>query len=233
MRNDRGYLYILSNSSLKYNDLYKIGVTKNSPQDRCAELSRSTAIPQSFTLEYSKEVHNIFVAESRIHLLLKEYRYQSNKEFFRINIDLAKEVISKVIDHLTYHDIVSETIGLRGDLNMSLILNTYKTMNNFKLFNMLLASTRGNTMLDQIFGLPENIADGFLSSSQLSEFIGISNIRAIEIIKEFVEGYQYRKIKLETGVNVPVFKYIRYGNGELIWLFTNEFRKLFINHMIE
>lgn len=233
MDNNAGYIYIFSNPVFKYDDLFKIGVTKDLPNERCVQLSRSTAIPDTFKLEYFKKVNDSTIAEKRIHLLLKEYRYRNNKEFFQIKIKLAKAAINKVVDHLENYSTISDAIGIYKDFDMLELINTfsaYARVNNIKLMQILLASVRGNTMLDQILNLPEDIADGFLSAKQVADLLKFSPQHAAGIMGKFAKQYRYSKIKSQQKVDIQIFEDIRFGNRELIWTFTRDFRKLFINH---
>lgn len=89
------YIYILSNPSLPY---LKIGRTKNKPEFRTFDLSKSTSIPTDFILEYWDECKNSHICEEQIHEKLNLYRVSDSKEFFDIDLNLACETISNTID---------------------------------------------------------------------------------------------------------------------------------------
>jgi len=89
------YVYILTNPSYD-NDLFKIGMTTRSPFVRAKELSRDTGVPTDFIVAYTKEVIDAREAERKIHYILRDYSY--NKEFFKIDINLAIEIIELSLD---------------------------------------------------------------------------------------------------------------------------------------
>jgi hypothetical protein len=90
------YIYVLTNPSYE-NDLLKIGMTTRSPMIRARELSRDTGVPNDFIVAYTKEVIDAREAERRIHYVLRDYAY--NKEFFKIDINLAVEIIELSLEY--------------------------------------------------------------------------------------------------------------------------------------
>ncbi len=106
-----GYLYILSNPSIK-DGLLKIGLTKMAPEDRCKSLSRSTSIPADFVIEHSVKVPNVSSAEARLHLILSRYRYTKNKEFFSIPVKKAVQYSYVVTNYTEHHEGFSPTFSL-------------------------------------------------------------------------------------------------------------------------
>lgn len=95
----KGFIYILSNDSLKEN-LFKIGKTSKQTEDRNKQLSSSTSIPEKFKIEAEFEFSDINWAERKIHAKLSKYRYNTKKEFFNCEFDTAKQVIleTQIID---------------------------------------------------------------------------------------------------------------------------------------
>ena len=91
----KGFIYILSNNSLKDN-LLKIGKTGKTTSDRNKQLSSSTSIPENFKTEFEFEFSNINWAEREIHSKLSEYRYNRKKEFFNCDIEIAKQAIIEI-----------------------------------------------------------------------------------------------------------------------------------------
>lgn len=97
------YIYILSNPS--FSDLYKIGYTANSVEERMSQLY-STGVPSKFVLEFCIEVKDGFLVEKHFHRTLKEYRY--GKEFFKLPlpklIQICKEELLKGdINFISYY----------------------------------------------------------------------------------------------------------------------------------
>ena len=91
----KGFIYILSNSSLKEN-LFKIGKTSKSTSQRTKQLSSSTSIPESFEILHEFEFNDLNWAEREVHKELDKYRYNRKKEFFNCDIDIAKSAILKI-----------------------------------------------------------------------------------------------------------------------------------------
>ncbi len=91
------YIYILASPALP--ELVKIGKTTGDPRQRVQQLSSSTSLPHPFVLLHAEEVEDCDLAERKVHELLKEYRENKRREFFRIGvaqaIELVKDVASK------------------------------------------------------------------------------------------------------------------------------------------
>lgn len=71
-------------------NLYKIGCTSKSPQNRADELSKATGVPSEFFVVCYIEVENFNKVEQFFHKELEQYRCNSRREFF--NVDLEKIV---------------------------------------------------------------------------------------------------------------------------------------------
>ncbi|SNB31228.1 conserved hypothetical protein [Flavobacterium psychrophilum] len=91
----KGFIYILSNNSLKEN-LFKIGKTSKSTSQRIKQLSSSTSIPESFEILHEFEFSDLNWAEREVHKELDKYRYNRKKEFFNCEIEIAKSAILKI-----------------------------------------------------------------------------------------------------------------------------------------
>jgi hypothetical protein len=91
----KGFIYILSNNSLKEN-LFKIGKTSKSTSQRTKQLSSSTSIPESFEILHEFEFSDLNWAEREVHKELDKYRYNRKKEFFKCEIEIAKSAIFKI-----------------------------------------------------------------------------------------------------------------------------------------
>jgi len=98
--NEPNYVYLLSNSSLP--EWVKIGRTNN--LDRRLKELYNTSIPTPFKLEQSIKTVNLFkakIVETSIHTLidnlnplLRKETEAKNREFFKISIDLGKDLFS-------------------------------------------------------------------------------------------------------------------------------------------
>ena len=102
---DTGKIYILRNPAFA-NDCYKIGMTRREVKDRINELSRFTGIPARFEVVYETAVANCVFAENVIHKKLENYRFEKDREFFTINLDIAIEIIESVVK--TINDLAAE-----------------------------------------------------------------------------------------------------------------------------
>ena len=90
--NIKGFVYILSNETMP--GLLKIGYSERPVQERVAELNRATAVPSPFLIEAYFGFAEPQTAENLIHQRLSQYRL-NNKEFFKIEVDRAVEIISQ------------------------------------------------------------------------------------------------------------------------------------------
>jgi len=75
--------------------ILKIGKTERCPEERISELSSVTAIPTEFVLEYKIHVSNCDIAEKTVHESLCTFRVSNNREFFKIGVNEAKDVMRK------------------------------------------------------------------------------------------------------------------------------------------
>ncbi len=91
----KGYIYIMINPSLE-KDLLKIGRTARKPEERASELC-TTGVPVRFHVAYEEEVEDSFLAESILHQQLTNYRYDKRREFFRLPLKSAIEIVRKVV----------------------------------------------------------------------------------------------------------------------------------------
>ncbi|MDN3494291.1 GIY-YIG nuclease family protein [Winogradskyella bathintestinalis] len=132
----RGFIYILSNNSLKA-DLLKIGKTTKKSTDRSKQLSASTSIPENFKVEDEFEFADLNWAEKEIHNSLSEYRYNKKREFFTCEFDIAKQVIieTQIIDKQRQIDKLKKDInGFENILNSSEFIK-HKWISFFKKLN--------------------------------------------------------------------------------------------------
>ena len=97
--NDNGFVYIMRNPSMKEN-IFKIGCTRKSPTDRAEDLSDSTGVAEKFeVVEFwkCKNFKAAHSAEQEILASLDRYRISNNREFFKIDKDLAIKNINFVL----------------------------------------------------------------------------------------------------------------------------------------
>lgn len=91
---DYQYVYVFSNPSMP--GLYKIGYTDKLPERRLETLSRGTGVPEMFQLVYSYPCFNGIRLEREVHLALKEYRINEDREFFQAPLSTILETIERL-----------------------------------------------------------------------------------------------------------------------------------------
>lgn len=97
MIEDLGEVYVLSNPSLP--GILKIGFTARADIEvRVEELSKSTAIPLPFKIEFNQAVENPQQYERLIHARFSKWRVAPDKEFFKIDTDYAIEEINEILN---------------------------------------------------------------------------------------------------------------------------------------
>lgn len=89
------FIYILENASMP--GLVKIGRTERSVSERVGELSSHTGVPTSFTVVKEYAVENSVEAEKIIHERLSDFRVNDNREFFKIDVDDAMEIVESIL----------------------------------------------------------------------------------------------------------------------------------------
>jgi chromosome segregation ATPase len=93
-----GYVYIISNIGSFGQNVYKIGVTRRlDPMDRINELS-SASVPFKFDVHALIFTDDAYKLETELHEYFDKKRVNKvnkRKEFFRLNIDEIKEILSK------------------------------------------------------------------------------------------------------------------------------------------
>ena len=105
-----GLVYIVSNSE-QNKDLYKIGKTSRTIDERIKELNSATGTLGKFQAHATFLVEDIDFSEKDIHKKLSKLRYQSNREFFKCNYT---ELLVKVRD-LIAEDCLKENLITQPD----------------------------------------------------------------------------------------------------------------------
>jgi hypothetical protein len=88
------WVYILSNPSLP--NIFKIGYTTNSPEERAKQISSSTGVVLPYKVEYAFRCWSGEKLEHEIHKYLDSYRVNNQREFFQIEFDQAKTIIERI-----------------------------------------------------------------------------------------------------------------------------------------
>lgn len=85
------WVYILSNPSMP--GLLKIGYTKDTPEQRAIEIGKATGVAAPFVVEYAFKCFDGELLEREVHNCLEKYRENSRREFFKVPINEATNVI--------------------------------------------------------------------------------------------------------------------------------------------
>lgn len=87
-------MYVLSNPAMP--GLLKIGQTRRAIEERLAELSSATGVPQAFRAERVFEVERPEACERRVHAALQDCRV-GGREFFSISLEEALPRIEEIV----------------------------------------------------------------------------------------------------------------------------------------
>ena len=87
-------VYILTNQSMP--GLIKIGITERKVEERMRDLYSSSAVPLPFECYFALKVKDAKLVEKKIHHGFDDYRINENREFFEIDPDKAKSILSLV-----------------------------------------------------------------------------------------------------------------------------------------
>lgn len=90
---NRGYLYVLANESMP--GLLKIGKSVNDPNLRAKDL-RTTGVPTPFVVKHFVLVFDMHGAEREAHRILANLRVSTKREFFRVELERAIEVVNSL-----------------------------------------------------------------------------------------------------------------------------------------
>lgn len=85
------WVYVLSNPAMP--GLFKIGYTKDTPEQRAREVSKATGVARPFEVEYAFQCFDGELLEREVHNCLENYRENSRREFFKITLKEAKYTI--------------------------------------------------------------------------------------------------------------------------------------------
>ena len=89
------YIYVFFNDAIP--GLYKVGWTERTPLERAKELS-TTGLPEPFKVAYDIKTNLTMEIEKKIHKNLNKYRPRGNREFFKADLKIIKEVIKSTLN---------------------------------------------------------------------------------------------------------------------------------------
>ena len=88
------WVYIMSNPTMP--GYYKIGYTKNTPEERAKQISNATGVIVPMKVEWAFHCYNGFALEQECHHKLEGYRVNHNREFFQIPLEEAKATVTEL-----------------------------------------------------------------------------------------------------------------------------------------
>jgi hypothetical protein len=88
------WVYILSNPSIP--NALKIGFTNLTPELRAKQLSYSTGVVVPFKVAWAFRCFDGNLMENEVHIALKEYRISNQREFFQVDLEEAKSIITLI-----------------------------------------------------------------------------------------------------------------------------------------
>jgi len=227
----KGHIYILSNPAFSEN-LYKIGFTTKPIKERASSLSRSTSVPADFKVEYSKEVINVLSAEKRIHMLLEGNRYNTEKEYFLVELKKAIALIRKISNYSNNQEHLSSTYSIHSDLIHS-DFNHGLNLNEIKIMRAVMCATIGNSLLEHNFNFKREFVDGFLSVDNVIRILKVKRETASKLLRNVTLKLSSKKVQPNfEGKKILIFNEIGCYRGEMYWIFNNNIRQLFYNEKI-
>ncbi len=90
-----GWIYIMR-QPIHEENIFKIGLTKRSTEQRSKELSNTSSADKFFTVN-SYNTKDCVKAEKQIHEQLENYRLTSRREFFRCDLKIIMDTCEKII----------------------------------------------------------------------------------------------------------------------------------------
>lgn len=88
------WVYIMSNPTMP--GYYKIGYTKNTPEERAKQISNATGVIVPMKVEWAFHCYNGFALEQECHHKLEAYRVSNQREFFQMPLEEAKQVVTEL-----------------------------------------------------------------------------------------------------------------------------------------
>ena len=89
-----GYLYCFSNEFMP--GIYKIGMTERTPEERLKDANSSTFVLYPFQIEFYKQTDDVYQKEQYIHRKLETCRINKNKEFFKVDLNVVREIFNSL-----------------------------------------------------------------------------------------------------------------------------------------
>ncbi len=88
------WVYILTNSAMP--EMVKIGYTTNDPHTRAEQISRGTGVPVGYEVAWAYKCYKGERIEKEVHNYFKKQRVSPTREFFRVTLEEAKQIIEQI-----------------------------------------------------------------------------------------------------------------------------------------
>jgi hypothetical protein len=88
------WVYILTNPAIP--GMIKIGYTRLDPFERAIQVSRGTGVPMGYEVEWAYKCYKGERIEREVHKYFKKERVSPTREFFRVTLDEAKQIIEQI-----------------------------------------------------------------------------------------------------------------------------------------
>ena len=88
------WVYILTNPAIP--GMIKIGYTRLDPFERAIQVSRGTGVPMGYEVEWAYKCYKGERIEKEVHKYFKKERVSPTREFFRVTLDEAKQIIEQI-----------------------------------------------------------------------------------------------------------------------------------------
>lgn len=100
-----GELYVLRCPLMK-DDIYKVGWTSGTADERSKQLSSATGVPLAFIVVESWAHDDPEALETEVHAQLAPYRVNNQREFFQLHFTEIREIILRTIDRVSRAELV-------------------------------------------------------------------------------------------------------------------------------
>ena len=88
------WVYILTNPAIP--EMVKIGYTKMDPHTRALQISKGTGIPLGYEVAWAYKCYKGERIEREVHNRFKKQRVSPTREFFRVTLEEAKQIIEQI-----------------------------------------------------------------------------------------------------------------------------------------
>ena len=88
------WVYILTNPAME--GMVKIGYTTNDPHTRAEQISRGTGVPLGYEVAWAYKCYKGERIEKEVHKYFKKQRISPTREFFRVTLEEAKQIIEQI-----------------------------------------------------------------------------------------------------------------------------------------